>query len=155
MPTNRRTRKYRRRTSGECLTPDVEAELLHGRPWLSGEGVDDLDILRHAWETHRAEVLAKWASEHPAGTRPFGFWLFEAVPQYGERPTTPRWNEFCEPYRERWLKHGILHTNTFPPSQEPEVDFLRRHGLLTPGEIRRLDAAARKAARKEASDKQQ
>jgi hypothetical protein len=55
-------------------------------------------------------------------------WLFELVPQYGERRVIdPKFGA----YRANWLTHGILHTDTEPPIQEPEAEYLKRHGLLT------------------------
>jgi hypothetical protein len=127
MPTNRRRRAPRRRGDMVELSPSQEYHLLHGNGFLPFDFVDD-EQMQDAWDTHREALMAKWFEEYPADTRPFAWWLFEGVPDYGERPVILKnWNPA---YRKNWSYHGILHTNTIPPIQEPEGEFLRRVGEI-------------------------
>jgi hypothetical protein len=132
MPTNRQYRRQQRRQRYIGLTPDLKRALLHGRAFVQQPTIE---ILRQAWQQHGDDLRAEWISQHP-GTRPFAEWLFDLIPRYGERRIVdPR---FRPEYRQAWLRYGILHTHTFPPNQEPEIDYLRRHQLLTDRELKQI-----------------
>jgi hypothetical protein len=125
----------------EVLSAEQERELLWGRPIIPGHGLGDVELLREAWRLHRARLLPAWIKEHP-GTRPFAEWLCRIVPKYGERPSTDFGSRWPSPVRHREgnMLNLIRHTHTVPRAQEPEVEFLARHNLLSPAE-KRLYAA--------------
>lgn len=120
------------------LTKDQRRELETGMSYFRPFG-NDIEAFRDAWETHRDDIRSEFIEQHP-GRRPFGEWLFELIPQFGERRII-RENTI---EREAWTQWGILHTNTIPPIQEPEHEYLSRHGLLTIDERLALEAADRK-----------
>jgi hypothetical protein len=72
------------------------------------------------WHSARDVVLAEWASERP-GTRPWAWWAVEAREVLGA----------AEVGRVRREGPG-----------ESEASFLKRHGLLLPGEEQRVPKAA-------------
>lgn len=94
---------------------------------------------REAWDYYRDRIREPFIKANP-GKRPYAEWVFELVPAYGERRII-RENTLD---REAWTQWGILHTNTIPPIQEPERDYLERHGLLTADERIALEEADRK-----------
>ena len=131
MPTNRRYTTQPRRTTS--LDPDVVREL-----FVAGGGyLCDLsnDELRLIWQEHRTYLRQRWRAEHGPGSRCFAEWLFEIIPKHGERLVLPGGKCLIE-HRDGWTKRGVLHTHLLPPGQEPQVEFLRRHGLLDEDEIR-------------------
>jgi hypothetical protein len=134
MPTTRRRRAQERRVSVRGLDLDVARELLTGGSYF--HGAQDLtdDDLRRAWNEHRGYLRRKWQTENGRGSRCFAEWLFEIVPKHGERRVLPG-SEFLIEHRANWAKRGILHTLLERPGQEPEIEFLRRHGLLTDSEL--------------------
>lgn len=127
MPTNRRRRRIERRSSPESLETGTLLELLTGRGLL--ERYPSAEALAAGWEAHRPWLLSLWI-EHLPCSRPFAWWLTEAVPKWGERwlvdPDQPP-----PEYRDNWRDHGILHTEAW---QEPELSYLERNGLLTAAE---------------------
>ena len=134
MPTNR-TRRRQERRSGLRLDPDILRELLvAGGSYFCDETAISNDELRAIWIEHRDEILAIWRDEHGAGSRPFAWWLFEAIPKFGERRVLPG-SECLIEHRDGWTKRGVLHTNLTPPGQETEIEFLRRHALLDEDEV--------------------
>jgi len=129
----------RRRNDLSDLTFDQRRELLHGCPLMGPMfGFASENEMREAWELHRTALREEWRRENRPATRCFAEWLFELVPAYGERRTTKSW-ERCEPYRENWLTHGILHTSTEPPLQESQAEYLQRNDELQPEEIAFLE----------------
>jgi len=137
MPTNRRRRTQERRTSIRDLDPDLERELLTGTSYFSGESHVDDETLRRAWEMHRDRLLDEWRDQEGPGSRPFAWWLFEAVPKYGERRILPG-SECLIEHRDGWIRRNILHTHLDPPGQEEEAVYLRRHDLLDDDELSSL-----------------
>jgi hypothetical protein len=120
------------------LSRDMEHELLRGKPFIF-TGIDTpLEELREAWAIHRGALLNEWLESNPPGTRPFAMYLFELVPKFGERKLTPAGKDLVE-YRDNWTMRGLLHTHLSPPAQEPECEYLFRHGVI--------DAAEYQAAR--------
>jgi hypothetical protein len=140
MPTNQRYRRQERRQRYTGLDPELKRTLLYGTPFF---GLPDLEIVRQAWQEHGEDLLAEWIEERP-GSRPFAWWLFEAIPKHGERRTLPG---FPEEYRDNWLTFDILHTDVFPAMQESEEEYLDRHGLLSVEERRLLKTKQSLAAR--------
>ena len=135
MPVKQKFRSRRRST--EQLTIGIRHELLHGKSLI--HSFEDEGVLRRAWELHQDEICREFRERHPLDrcpgyVRPFGEWLFEIVPDYGERRVVA--SRFKQEHRPGWVRHGILHTHTIPPIQETEVEFLRRHDLLNAEEKR-------------------
>jgi hypothetical protein len=102
---------------------------------------DDLDPWAEAWRYHGERLLADWIEKYP-GSRPWPWWVFE----HGqERPiVNPMPAESEASVRRDYTYFGIVHSSILHghgaapgqmvPWQEPEVDYLARMGLLTPGE---------------------
>lgn len=100
------------------------------------------------WRQHREELLEEWVREHP-GTRPPGWWLYEA-PKDELRRVLPGQGV-------RALESAYFYTEGIP-SVTPDADdelvfvgklkvesqasFLRRHRLFLEGEAKRLKPAA-------------
>lgn len=120
--------------------------------------------LRDYWRAYRDQVLAMWIAGKP-GTRPSLWWRYDA-PRMVDPPWY--WQDFdlCEPrqrlggvgdIRRGWspdFDHGMpgpwlegwetedsdeaAADPAFPPLFEAQATYLRRHGLLLPGEEARL-----------------
>jgi hypothetical protein len=133
MPTNRRKRLAPRQKLIDSLDEDQIRDLLYGEGWF--EGFTDATAMKRAWELHREVLREAWSKDNPPGTRCFAEWCFEIVPKHGERRTT---EHFPEHLRGKLLRHGILHTRTWPAFQENEGEYLQRHNLLTQQEKRKL-----------------
>ncbi len=111
------------------------------------------------WLAHRGTILADWIGEHP-GTRPSCWWRWDG-PIWADRPGFMK--SECEPRRRlggvghandysfrfglptSWVKEGHPSSpapDPFdPPMFESQAAYLDRHGLLLPGERRRLKPA--------------
>jgi hypothetical protein len=127
MPVKRRQAKHRRAVLTDAqwhvLTdqPDesLDAYLLEGPPY--GEATE----LHGLWDAHKASLLPRWVQRYP-GTRPSCWWRWDAPRE--PLGTRPGWHDdgtLPEPRRR----------------QESQASYLKRHGLLLPGEARRLKAA--------------
>ncbi len=128
------------------LTPDQLYHLHTGEPMICSLGFADVDEMKAAWGLHREDVMDRYREEHPAGTRPFAWWLFEGVPKYGERPIVSK--QWQEQYRQNWERYGILNVDVWPPMQEPQPDFLRRVGEIDGDEWADVQAYRREDRRK-------
>ena len=128
------------------LDVDQRHELLHGHAMFLCHVFESVDEMRDAWRLHREAIREEWAENNPPGTRCFAEWLLELVPKFGERRTTPQWEEQCAEYRENWLRWGILHLHTIPPAQEPEYQFLYRNHVIDLREYKAAKAAAAEEA---------
>lgn len=133
--TKARGRRQRRASIAE-LTSEQRVQLLHGRPLFDWDHPLTTDEMRLAWEQHRDDLKAEWAAKHSPGTRCFCEWLFDIVPRFGERPTTPYFNEYHVHQREAFLRNGLLHTCTSPLMQEEEHEYLFRNKLIDAAEYR-------------------
>lgn len=104
--------------------------------------------LRQSWEQHRGEIMRGWAERHP-GRRPFAWWAWDVpVGPDGEPLTRLLIVGTAEPRRGykpeyRW---GIplLEAKSLDRAArfESEAAFLKRLGLLEPGEEKRIASAA-------------
>jgi len=130
----------RRRDDFRELNVSQRYELLHGLALIDALAFTDGDEMRRCWGLHRDDLRDEWQRDHPPGTRCFSEWLFELVPQYGERRTTAIWRERNEP-RDSFACHGILHTELDPPAQEPECEYLLRNGII---DLEEYNAACRR-----------
>jgi hypothetical protein len=114
------------------------------------------------WRAVRDDLLRDWIQEHP-GTRPAAWWKYDAPKQAA--PKVPKWHrgEMVEPRRRiggagapSWEQFpAILPYYRFgipvsfegidkadPPTFESEATYLKRNGLLSPGEERRIPPEA-------------
>jgi hypothetical protein len=114
------------------------------------------------WTEHAEQITAEWAAKHP-GTRPQHWWRFSAprlpIAEQGEHATWYYAPELIMPrlhlggsgapdaeltIHVYCLDHGlpILREGDFdpadPPVWESEMAYLKRHGLLLPGERMRM-----------------
>lgn len=88
-------------------------------------GVEDgVKRLRRTWADNRDEILPDFVKTHP-GRRPCGFWLMDAPPGA---------------YDYIGEDIAALTARGEQPPHESQASFLRRHGLLLPGEAQRLAA---------------
>jgi hypothetical protein len=139
MPTNRRRQPLRRRADVRQLTRDQFLDLATGEPYFGGF-LDDLDAMADAWDVHRETILETWLQHWP-GTRPLAMWLFELVPQFGERKVLDSDSARQYAQARNVRTRGILHTDTIPATQESESDYLDYYQLWEPGERERARAA--------------
>jgi hypothetical protein len=144
----------------ESLPAGVRYVLLHGRRDPAAVDVEDAEaflvlgaLLRghvaDLWVEHRIELLDHWTARYP-GTRPAAWWSVEAeeprrVIEDPDGRVVPGFNGFPWVWRRR---QGIpFHGNSEPPGAQPiicesEATYLRRLGLLTGAERKRLDRDA-------------
>ncbi|MGA2063175.1 MAG: hypothetical protein ABSG67_22105 [Thermoguttaceae bacterium] len=121
----------RRRGDLSFLTVDEKHELFFGRAITDCLGFQNDSEMEIAWRLHRESLRQEWIDNNQPGTRCFAEWKFEIIPEHGERKTTEFFDRHCAPYRQRYLRHGVLHTgHSTPPLQESEHEFLHRHGLI-------------------------
>jgi hypothetical protein len=112
-----------RRLSVEQLSSEMLMTLVCGRGYFERYSAEDV---RAAFEEHGQWILETWIDHFP-GSRPFGFYLCAGVPEFGERQVV---GDLTQEARETISRYGVLHTFTISPTQEPEVEYLRRHGQL-------------------------
>ena len=106
-------------------------QLLHGSPANEVWGFKAADELAATWKLHRTRLLELFEHERrPWEQKPFGEWLTEIIPQYGERLATEFFQRRFGERRPHLLRWGILHTHCSPPLQESEDAYLRRHGVI-------------------------
>lgn len=143
MPTNRR---YRTRVHRQTIDPAHWAILTDAPLPADANPFFVMDrnydpVMRPLWEAHSAAILADWIAAHP-GTRPSCWWRYEA----------PRAGSSIEPRRLLRGEGKPLHevrnvapSYTYgipvwcgdpanPPLFETQHAYLKRHGLLIPGE---------------------
>lgn len=145
MPPLKRRGPGRRADVAE-LSIDQRYHLETGMWFFGGFGTD-LATFTEAWELHGETITADWIRDHP-GTRPFAWWLLEHKQERPMIRTMPA--EHLAAHRaeddRRGCMFGFLHTSMLMMDpvkgwgylQEPEPDYLRRHGLLTIDEQRAL-----------------
>lgn len=141
MPVKRRRAKIRHQMPAEfwCLLNDAALP----------EGANRFRALRfqHSakdlWASHGAEVMERWILRAP-GTRPSLWWQFDAPPDARLRVggTGALGLEYELTALRRFPAHWISVDPSEPPCFESEASFLRRLGLLRPGEARRLRASS-------------
>ncbi len=146
MPTNRR--RSQRAVVHREIAPAVLYVLRYGE--LPARGSDDAGgllealvkmhrpALRADWFAARDEVLAGWVAEWP-GTRPNAWWLFDAPEPRaqigGAAGAIGPGAALVFGLPKYWALHW---SPDDPPEFESEPTYLRRLGLLTAGEARRL-----------------
>jgi hypothetical protein len=158
MPTmrSRRAQEYRpplsRPLAVWLMTGDLAAAIAARTPGTSGFAggvahvlLDGPDQHRAVWEAHATALCAEYTAEHH-GRRPWGWWRYAAVEgrrQLGGvgRPVLgPYGPHRVESWREfRGLPILLNLAAADPPIFEAEAATLRRLGVLTRDEARRLD----------------
>jgi hypothetical protein len=154
MPTIKR-KVIRRLIDEHQFCEEKRTQLLTGCDFFNdgyayGDNPDaeTLKRMRADWKRHRAELIAehlapvyhdpdtgepKYGSDAGPGTRPWGWWAFEAPEP--RRLISGR----CTPLTDR-LHEGIPALYNFdsanPPEWECQADYLERLGLLTDSEKR-------------------
>jgi hypothetical protein len=158
MPTNRT------RTSRGRRAPPIDANdwafLIDETPQNPFTQFRADSYWRALWAEHGGQIVADWARRHP-GTRPQRWWMYDAprlaatdhkydpechfvpnlihsrkqlggsgVPAYAVMAVVPHW-ELGIP---SWMEE-VDESN--PPVFESQLDYLKRHGLLLPGEEKR------------------
>jgi hypothetical protein len=152
MPT---TRRHRRQATRVPLEPALRVWFLtgslteaHAAVPAGARGFDGLAQLMLDWPDHPAlwaahapELCAEYTAEHPAH-RPWGWWRYAASTPRRQLAGSGR-PIFGESWREfRGLPVLLDLDAATPPVFESEPACLRRLGLLTPDEVRRLEPAA-------------
>ena len=118
--------------------------------------------LREVWSEFGSAVEAKYASTRP-GSRPALWWLLSSPEPRKRLGGRAKCAEDDEPTLEYgapkfwvgeddsvfWLRPHetgdgppVIHSDGFLPVFESQAQFLRRHGLLFPGELRRIPRTA-------------
>ena len=136
----------------DCATPDDEISPEVGEFLYFGDGG-----LEGVWAEHRTALLRAWIEEFP-GRRPEMWWRVDAPRQAKGRWPGRRWDGTLPEPRERLGGSGtpaweamaiapafplgvpdLVDVDPADPSLfESQAAYLRRHGLLLPGEARRL-----------------
>lgn len=129
------TIRAQRRKVPSDLDDRGRENLTTGFDWPVLDGCERTDAeLREVWRQHRESLLAAWIAEHP-GTRPAGWWLFDAP-----REPRRRVGGVGTPLKDSPLHFGMpsqfeddYHFKD-SPRYETERDYLKRHRLLMPEE---------------------
>ena len=146
---------------GEPIPADVgswEGFLAKGDPFARYGG-GYLSVQEY-WQRYGPEIMEEWLHTRP-GTRPGGWWTFDAprwdhpdisairAPEYEAPRLRLVDGEAVEPvWPNSWYSPVMVHGLLLHPDiatdvlVETEAHYLRRHGLLTPDEARRLGRGA-------------
>jgi hypothetical protein len=134
MPRVKKRTKLRR-----DLTDHHVTQLLTGFDFFGdafGKGKPNLEDMRDAWDSLRDELLPKFIAENP-GERPFAWWKFDAP-----EPRRQLIHRYSDESKAKVLEHSgaedlrlLLAAYDNKPEPEPELDYLKRNGLLTPTEL--------------------
>lgn len=163
-----RARRPRARGTGSEITDEQMAWLRggNGGAWVRAWRYCDSGAPpspRELWASHGAQIVREYAKEYP-GTRPDRWWFSAAPPEPRKRlggtgtPMRPRLGggeqQFYRGVPNEWITADCVAAyrrigrpldvpaidEHDPPTFESEATYLRRLGLLLPGELRRLNA---------------
>lgn len=150
MPSKRQRRTRQRRVE---VPAKVIALLNDSEPENAVKYFMTDNELRAAWNQIKDELLAGWIEELP-GTRPFHWWRFsDPEPRRrlgGIGQPLHEVSAYVENYEygllsdwvtSDWRGKGVPIDPQNPPVFESEAAYLRRLGLLLPGEFERLTEA--------------
>lgn len=158
MPTNRKRTSRGRR--GAPINADDWAFLNDEEPQNPFIQFRPDEYWRKLWTEYGDEIVQKWAEKYP-GTRPEHWWKYNAprmpVEEHGDWADAYFAPDLIQPRRK--LSGSGVPAYTFmnvvphwdlgipswmeevdfddPPVWESQLDYLKRHGLLLPGESRR------------------
>lgn len=141
MPRLNRRQSSRRIGDVSDLPPARRYHLLTGRTnavgYLGVPAYQTRDEFEDAWSDFGDQLTEEWIAKHP-GTRPFAWWLCgdhqrEVIADDPTMIAATLNEKFCHTF-------GFLHSEAgnLYPVQEPQADYLARHGLLLPGEVKRI-----------------
>jgi hypothetical protein len=131
-------KKRLQKASKPFADDDLHAVLLSGRAYFLGRmDRPSFEELAAYWREHRDELLREWHEKQPPGSRPFGSWLCELIPEYGERPIIDLPQDF---EREGHELFGVLHLPDSMGVQMYEHQFLYHHGLIDEQEFLAAEA---------------
>lgn len=146
MPRRIVKRKWQGAMAGK-IAPAALRWLLFGEPTGRDEaGVGDYFQVRFMgdgapWSEHRDAILEQWIAERP-GTRPYGWWGDGLVPRAEERrKVAGSGKKTCSIDWDRTTTYFDCDPSD-PPAIESEASFLKRLGLLEPGEEKRVPRSA-------------
>jgi len=112
--------------------------------WESYRMKYETELQREAWEQIRADVVPAWIRQHP-GQRPYGWWAFDSPePRKKIGGKGLSFEQRTQPKHVRYF-FGIpagpfMQLDASDPLMyESEPAFLKRHNLLTPTEIKKLE----------------
>jgi hypothetical protein len=154
MPTNRRRTTRGRR--GPPIAADDWAYLTDETPENPFTEFAPDAHWRELWAEHGERITSEWAMRHP-GTRPRHWWKFSAPRhdgpsgyegreswlwleprlQIGGHPVDRDWSAMA---RDKAIPDWDYEDPEYmasPPVFESEIAYLKRHGLLMPGEGKR------------------
>lgn len=168
MPVKRRTAKLNRYDVSEVVEAILTDQPLPEEDGANGwefyvhkycrrTGQLVVPTIEDYWNRLGEAITAEWAQEHP-GTRPSCWWDYSS-PRWEAQPNicaarvkvsgsgTPthvahpeyrmEWNHFAYGVPKRW-EAGDDPVTAIPPLFEAQATYLERHGLLLPGERKRL-----------------
>jgi hypothetical protein len=158
MPTNRkRTARGRR---GAPIDANDWAYLNDEEPENPFTQFSPDDYWQRLWAEYGGQITQNWAKKYP-GTRPSFWWKHSAprlpVEEHGDYVDCYFANRLIKPRlkisgsgtpsiacfnNNMYLDYGIPEyvddvDENDPPVWESQLDYLKRHGLLLPGEVRR------------------
>jgi len=165
MPTNR---KRRSRNHVNTEIPDWKISFLQNGTMPAGGNALERWKIEHnetnqqtVWEETRKKILADWSRKHP-GTRPWAWWRFDA-PRDLELMKDTAWAGKFPVAREQISGFGLTTRERYPailprfifgvpldwheinekkpPMFEGQAVYLKRHGLLTKSEGKKLKQA--------------
>lgn len=97
---------------------------------------------RELWHAHKAEYLPAYIAQYP-GKRPYAWWQWDAPQEEGGIIPRQRCGGQGEAYRDVRLCYGVPSAWKWvspenPPCFETQAKYLKRHKLLTAGELKAL-----------------
>lgn len=148
MPTNRKRVSRPWQGKNNELTKDQKEHLLYG--YTKNPFRDD-EERKKAWFDYREELMAVIGSRYSLswGLRPHAWWSYEAPePRKMIKPAEPG---YCEPDgrlsrgKPKFYKLAKLPVDLKKlPQYESQFEYLKRLGLLFPGEEEKIDESAQK-----------
>jgi hypothetical protein len=133
MPRPKRPIKVRR-PDLTTLTQVQRDQLITGHDTFQDAFHDDIETMRVAWAIHGREITVAYIVERP-GARPWGWWRFDAPEPRRQLDASVEGSGPAD-----WFGCPRLYTSAVKIDEafEMQLDYLRRHGLLTPSERRAL-----------------
>jgi hypothetical protein len=134
------------REQREKLSPQAIDHFQSGK--LNAWSFLNMRDLETIWQANRNDIVTAWINEAP-GTRPHAWWTYDAPePRRRLRGTgSPISSATSLGVPKYWSDEAIYGPGVIPvdpgdpPRFESEATYLKRHGLLFPGEAKHLTKA--------------